>query len=261
MCNETLTLTGGDTMRNVSGITAPQASPAVAARTSLAAALAATLTLILASGLQAQDPDRAVADGGIAVAGWQGVVDAQAAEDGMTIDDARFVSEGDALRVTTGPASTYWRTGERLSGDYTVRATFTEPDYMARNTHPHPYGIVIAGNEMGTDRQRLLYCSAYGNGNFIVRGFGPEPFQMNGPRGGEHSAVNRAPGPGESVTQEIALSVRGDEVSCEINGTAVASYERADVLGEGQLTTTDGEYGLRFGHNTDVQVTGLRVER
>ena len=44
---------------------------------------------------------------------------------------------------------------------------------MSLNSHPHPYGIMIAGNGLGTDQQSYLYCAAYGNGNFIVRGFGP----------------------------------------------------------------------------------------
>ena len=51
---------------------------------------------------------------------------------------------------------------------------------MSLNDHPHPYGIMIAGNDLGTPEQSYLYCAAYGNGNFIVRGFGPAPFQMNG---------------------------------------------------------------------------------
>ena len=54
---------------------------------------------------------------------------------------------------------------------------------MNLNSHPHPYGIVIAGNDMGTPNMTDLYCAPYGNGTFIVRGFGPSPFQMNG-RGG-----------------------------------------------------------------------------
>ena len=61
-----------------------------------------------------------------------------------------------------------------------MKATFNEAKYMGLNDHPHPYGIVIGGNDMGTDKQSYLYCSAYGNGKFIVRGFGPAPFQLNG---------------------------------------------------------------------------------
>ena len=68
---------------------------------------------------------------------------------------------------------TYWNPANKATGNYTVKATFTEPKYMSLNNHPHPYGIVIAGNDLGTPQQSYLYCAAYGNGKFIVRGFGP----------------------------------------------------------------------------------------
>src|SRR5690606_33535355 len=120
--------------------------------------------------------------------------------------------------------------------------------YGALNNHPHPYGIVVGGSDMGSDNQRYLYCAAYGNGNFIVRGFGPEPFQLNGRRGEAHDAVNKAAAKGEPVEQEIALSVRGDKVECAINGQVVGSYDRAAVVGEGKLASTDGVFGFRIGH-------------
>lgn len=208
----------------------------------------------------AQDEISRSAAGGISVPGWMGRVDAKEASAGMTVDSARLMPHGAGLHVTTGPAITYWNPANMATGDYTVRATFTEENYMALNSHPHPYGIVIGGNRMGTDQQSYLYCAAYGNGRFIVRGFGPAPFQLNG-RGAEHPAVNRAAGPGQPVTQEIAVSVRGSRISCAINGTEVASYDRSNVVGFNRLTSTDGMYGLRFGHNTEVMVTGLAVER
>lgn len=229
----------------------------------LPATLLGAVLLLLAGPIQAQDADQAVSNGGIFADGWSGVVDPKAAAGGATVDHARFVLDPGTkvIHATTGPATTYWRTGERLTGDYTVRATFTEPEYMALNNHPHPYGIVIAGNEMGTDRQSFLYCSTYGNGRFIVRGFGPEPFQLNGRRPEEHPAIRKAAARGEPVTQEIALSVRGDKVECEVNGTVIATFEGAELVTADRLSTTDGTYGLRFGHNTELRVEGLRVER
>jgi hypothetical protein len=206
------------------------------------------------------DASRSVAEGGIQVAGWSGRVDANEAAAGLSLNDARFRQEGNAIVVTTGPASTYWNPANTASGNYTVRATFTEPQYMNLNNHPHPYGIVIGGNGLGTPNESYLYCAAYGNGNFIVRGFGPAAFQLNG-RGGSNAAVNRAAGPGQPVTQEIAVSVRGDSVECAINGTVVATYPRAELVAAGRLTSTDGLYGLRFAHNTEARVTGLTMTR
>ncbi|MDP9170771.1 MAG: hypothetical protein M3N54_09160, partial [Acidobacteriota bacterium] len=105
-----------------------------------------------------------------------------------------------------------------------------------------------------------LYCAAYGDGNFIVRGFGPASFNMNA--GGEaNAAVHKAAARGEPVSQDIALSVKGDKVECSINGTVVASYDKSALVAPGRLTATDGVYGLRFAHNTEVVVTGFSMTK
>ena len=206
------------------------------------------------------ETSRGVAGGGISVPGWTGKIDAKEEAAGLTLNSAKLAKDGDALHVVTGPAVTYWNPANKASGDYTVTATFKEPKYMSLNNHPHPYGVVIAGNDLGTDKQSYLYCAAYGNGKFIVRGFGPAAFQMNG-RGAEDPAVNKAAGVGEPVTQEIALSVKGDKVECAINNKVVASYDKASLVTEGKLKSTDGIYGLRFAHNTEAVVTGLKVTK
>lgn len=225
------------------------------------AAMSALGCLAVPRAGQAQDVSRAAAGGGISVPGWQGKVDAQEEHRGRTLNDARLAQEGDALHVTTGPAVIYWNPANRASGDYTVKATFTEPKYMNLNDHPHPYGVFIAGNDLGTDHESLLYCAAYGNGTVIVRGFGPEPFQLNGRRGESNAAVHKAAGPGKPVTQEIALSVKGGKVACTVNGSVVASYDKSAVVSAGQLKSTDGVYGIRFAHNTEGFVTGLTVKK
>ncbi len=223
---------------------------------------AATVTLSpLVSVAHGQEVSRSVAGGGISVPGWTGKIDASAAKRGSTLDNAKLSREGDALHVVTGPAVAYWNPANTASGNYTVSATFREPKYMSLNAHPHPYGVFIAGNNMGTDQQTYLYCAAYGDGNFIVRGFGPAAFQMNGREGAANAAVHKAAAKDQPVTQEVALSVKGDKVSCSINGTEVASYTRAELVSAGKLTSTDGVYGIRFAHNTEGFVTGLKVTK
>jgi hypothetical protein len=212
-------------------------------------------------GSRTADGARAVSDGGVKVAGWNGDVDAAEKRAGMSIRDAKLSQEGDSLHATTGPAATYWMNGANASGDYTVKATFREPKYMNLNTHPHPYGLFIAGNDMGTPDQTDVYCAASGNGKFIVRGFGPAPFKMNGFLGDANAAVHKAAGQGQPVTQDVALSVKGSKVECSINGTVVASYDKAQLVTDGKLKSTDGTYGLRFAHNTDVMVTGLTMTK
>jgi hypothetical protein len=229
---------------------------------------AVALALFMPALVNAQAPaaaqtesSRSITGGGISVPGWTGKIDANAEKAGQTIKDAKLTKEGNALHVTTGPAVTYWDPGNKATGNYTVSATFNEPKYMNLNSHPHPYGIFIAGNDMGTPQESDLYCAAYGNGTFIVRGFGPEPFQMNGRRGEPSDAVHKAAGVGEPVTQEIALSVKGDRVECAINGKVVASYNKSDLVTAGKLKSTDGVYGIRFAHNTDAIVTDLKMTK
>lgn len=221
----------------------------------------AALSLVMASAVGAQDAAVAVKDGGIKVSGWMGEIDAREKTSGNKIENSRLAKEGDAIHVTTGPQGAFWQSSAKATGNYTVKATFTEPKYMNLMNHPHPYGLFIGGNDMGTENQTYLYCAAYGNGSFIVRGFGPAPFQVNGRRGEMHDAVNKAAGKDQPVKQEIALSVKGDKVECAINGQVVGSYDKSAIVGEGKLKSTDGVYGLRFGHNTEALVTGLTMTK
>ena len=226
-------------------------------------ALAVTMAMLVpaAIGALGQETARSVAGGGITVPGWTGKIDANEEKAGQNLNNAKLSGTEKALSVTTGPAVAYWNPANKAAGNYTVKATFTEAKYMSLNDHPHPYGLFIAGNDLGTADQSYLYCAAYGNGNFIVRGFGPAPFQVNGRRGEANAAVHKAAAAGESVTQEIALSVKGDKVECAINGTVVGSYDKATLVTAGKLKSTDGIYGIRFGHNTEATVTGLTMTK
>ena len=156
------------------------------------------IVVLTAAVSMCQETSRAVAGGGISVPGWTGKIDANEENAGQALNNAKLAKDGDALHVTTGPAVTYWNPANKATGNYTVKATFNEPKYMNLNSHPHPYGIVIAGNELGTAQQSYLYCAAYGNGNFIVRGFGPDPFQMNG---GEARRMRRSTRPPARVNR------------------------------------------------------------
>src|SRR5215467_5006697 len=228
-------------------------------RLCIVAAVALFATNLL-YGQESPDANRKISGGGITVPGWQGKVDPDAEKAGQTVNDAKLSPEGNALHVTTGTAITYWNPKNVAKGDYTVSATFTEPKFMNLNTHTHPYGIVIAGNGLGTADQSYIYCAAYGNGNFIVRGFGPDPFQLNGRREA-NDAVHKAAGVGEPVTQEIAMQVKGDTVSCIINGTTVKSFPKSELVTAGKLKSTDGVYGIRFAHNTDATVSDLKITK
>ena len=194
----------------------------------LAVALASLVPLSPAAQAP-QETNRTVAGGGITAPGWQGKADGTG-----QVSEAKLSGEGKDLHVVTGPAVTYWNPANKAAGDYTVKATFTEPKYMNLNDHPHPYGIMIAGNDLGTPQQSYLYCAAYGNGTFIVRGIRTRSVPGERRRGEPNDAVNKAAGKDQPVTQDIAVSVKGDKVECAINGKMVWQLRQGGARHSGQ---------------------------
>jgi hypothetical protein len=230
-------------------------------RFGFAASFAVAVALVAGAWPNAQgfDPDRVIPGGGIFVKGWTGKIDASSVRQGRMLNDSKFVQEGSALHVIAGPATTFWNPGNTASGDYTVKGTFTEPKFMELNSHAHSYGIFIGGNKLGTESMSLVYCVAYGDGNALVRGFGPDVFTLL--RTSPNAAVHKAAGVGKPVTQEVAWRVKGGRAECSINGTVVAGYDRTQLVGAGKLQSTDGVYGLRFTHNVEAVITGFAMTK
>jgi hypothetical protein len=216
---------------------------------------------VLAPALSAvarQDADRAVTGGGITAPGWKGQVDPQSASQGRSIKDSKFEQKGDMFHLTIGPAAVYWNPANTASGDYTVKATFTE----ARMTsgHPHPMGLFIGGSKLGTPEQSLMYCTAYRDGTFIVRRFNGNTVTQVA-RKSPNDAIKKASNPDESVTQEVAWVVKGGKAECQINGATVASFDKSEIVGPGKLESTDGIYGIRVSHNMDLTVSNLKMTK
>lgn len=222
--------------------------------TMVAAALALAVAGVSAQqGGANQDADRKVAGGGITVKGWEGMIDAGAAKKGMTINDSKVSESGGAMHFAVGPAGTYWNPANTAKGDYTVSATFKEAKSDAG--HPHSYGVFIGGNKLNSDTQSYIYCVAYGDGTYLVRGFNgqtPVTYSKRAP----NPAVKKAGADG-TVTQDIAWTVKGSRAECSINGTVVAGFDKSELATTGKLESTDGVYGLRFTHNVDVVVSNF----
>jgi hypothetical protein len=214
-------------------------------------------------GMGAQDAARKVPGGGIFATGWKGRVDPGEAKNGSTLNDSKFEMKGSDITINSGPATIYWNPADAQTGDYTVSATFTEPQYESAMSHPHPYGVFIGGNDLDSDNATLLYCTAYGDGRFILRAF-PTTFAPPGPSGRRpvaNDAVHKAAGKGEPVTQQISMSVKGSRVTCSINGTEVANVSKDDLVGDGKLKSVEGIPGIRVSHNVDVQVKDFKVTK
>lgn len=205
---------------------------------------------------QGGDPDKLVQDGGVLVKGWTGRIDPQAEKQGRKIGDARFVAMGSGLHVTAGPAATYWNPADVASGSYTVRATFTQTRAPA---HPEAYGLFIGGTKLDGEDQNYLYCVAFGTGMYSIKHrFGSEVHTLVDRKASD--ALHKGDAQGKA-TNEIAWKVDADRVSCVINGVAVETFPRADLIGPGKLESTDGVYGIRVNHNLDVHVAGFGMTK
>ena len=148
--------------------------------------------VVMPAVVRSQETSQKVAGGGVMVPGWMGKADASEEGKGLTEKDAKFAKEGDAFHIVTGPQLAYWNPANKASGNYTVKATFKEPQYMNLNNHPHPYGIVIGGTTWARAAD-LPVLRGYGNGNFIVRGMAPVPFPLNGGRQGGRARRSTRP--------------------------------------------------------------------
>src|ERR671934_197860 len=112
----------------------------------------------------AQEAERKIAGGGVTVKGWKGRVDSGNRQ-GLTINDSKLAPEGSGFRLMTGAAGLYWNPANVGKGDYSVKATFTEPKQTIN--HAHPYGVFIGGKDLEGETPQALYCAAYRNGTYI----------------------------------------------------------------------------------------------
>lgn len=214
----------------------------------LTVALAATATASAA-----QDADRTVAGGGIKIAGWLGRVDRRAASQGKTVNDSRLVSEGNAFRLSVGPAGNFWNPANTASGNYEVMGTFKEHKMAA--SHPHSYGVFIGGADLQSENETLMYCIVYGTGKYSIKTFhGAKVTTLVD--GEENAAIRKADANGES-TNTVGWRVRDGQASCVVNGTVVKTLPRAEFVAADRLTSTDGVYGLRVSHNLELTVSNF----
>lgn len=233
----TLACSGGDT-----------ASDTAAATTSDTAAPTATAGA-------AGDADRSVGTGGgIALEGWKGKVDAKAAGAGKTVNDSRVAMDGANIAMKIGPAAVYWNPANTASGNYEVKASFTERAH--KPDHPHSYGVFIGGADLDADAQSLAYCIVYADGTYSVKYFhGADKVETVADRQA-HAAIKKADAAG-TATNEVGWRVSGDKAACVINGTEVKSWPKSQLVGADKLKSTDGVYGVRVSHNIDVMMTPL----
>ena len=180
--------------------------------------------------------------------GWRVRVDqSRNAQDPDDTPNLKVATVGGGMRVTGGPAGTFWNPAHSVTGNYTVKGNFT---LMQPSSHPNYYGLIFGGSALDGPNQRYVYFLVAQDGTYIIRrrnGDTVEDVKGDTP----HAAVRRPDASGRSVNA-LEVRVAGDTISYVVNGTVVHTTPKTGVL-----ASTDGLVGVRINHVLDVQVDGF----
>jgi hypothetical protein len=207
-------------------------------------ALAAAPLAAQAPATKERDPDKKVS-GGQLPAGWMGRTDKANAK----LEDAKFVTMGSGVHVTSGPAAVYWRDADRVTGPFTATATISQ---TKNPTHPEAYGIFFTGNKLDTPEQSYAYLLVRGDGKYMVKHRAGSELHTIA-EWTESPAVHKVDASGKATNTVGVDASKPDSVRLLVNGTQVAALPGAHV------GSTDGYVGLRVNHNLDVHVGEFTV--
>jgi hypothetical protein len=184
--------------------------------------------------------------------GWQVRVDrSQSASDPDDVPELTVVTMGKGFRATGGPAGTFWNSTNRVTGNYTARATF---NLLKPSGHVNYYGLVFGGADLEGAAQKYTYFLVAQNGTFIVRSRVGD--QVQDVQGRTQHASIRQPGADGRSTNTLEVRVAGNTISYVVNGTVVHTTPKS-----GATAITDGFVGVRINHQLDVQVENFEVVR
>ena len=186
-----------------------------------------------------------------APAGWQVRVDrSQNASDPDNVPDLKVMTMGKGFHVTGGPAGVFWNPANRVTGNYTAKATF---NLMKPSGHTNYYGLVFGGQALEGAAQKYIYFLVAQDGTYLIKARNGE--KVEDIRGDTPHAAVRKPGADGRSTNNLEVRV-GNDIQYVINGTVVHTTPKS-----GLTAATDGVAGVRINHVLDVHVDGFEVQR
>jgi hypothetical protein len=210
-----------------------------------AAALLAALSLPLAAQQTPSDADQP-ARGGAVPAGWTVRADRGDAS------EAKIVTMGKGLHVTTGPAFILYRADKDGKGPFHTLATFTQ---TKPSKHAEGYGLFVGGKGLDGAGQQYLYFLVRQDGSYLIKR-----------REGEKTSdVSKGWVPSDAVKQPEAngSSTNLPEVDNKRDPSRVAFLVNGKEVyaTEAKAMALDGIVGIRQNHNLDVHIEGFDVHR
>jgi len=189
--------------------------------------------------------------GAQAPAGWEVRVDrSQSASDPDNVPDLKVMTMGKGFHVQGGPAGTFWNPANRVTGNYTVKATF---NLMKPSGHTNYYGLIFGGQALEGAGQKYVYFLVAQDGTFIIRARSGE--KVDDVQRSTANAAVRKPGADGRSTNNLEVRV-GNNIQYVVNGTVVHTTPKSGVT-----AATDGFAGVRINHVLDVHVDAFEVQR
>ena len=202
----------------------------------------AVLALLAVVPLSAQAP-----------AGWKMRVDrSMNASDPDAPGPIKFVVKGSGFQATNPQAAVYWKPSNTVTGDYTLKGTFT---LINTTGHGEYYGLIFGGSELEGAGQDYLYFMVNHDGDWLVKRRNGGSTSQVASSGGPSDAVKKAGANGMS-TNALEVRVAPNKIEFVVNGTVVNTTPKT-----GPAAKTDGIYGIRINHMLEVQVDGFAVTK
>jgi hypothetical protein len=207
-----------------------------------AAAVLAALTAPLA----AQEHADHAASGGAIPAGWTVRADRGEAK------NAKVVSMGKGIHVTTGPAIILYRSDTEGSGPFHTLATFTQ---TRPSEHAEGYGLFVSGQQLDGAGQQYLYFLVRQDGSYLIKRRDGEKTSDISKGWVQHPAVKQPAGKGPATNRlEVDNKCDPSRVVFLVNGQEVYGTDAKGMA-------LDGIVGIRTNHNLDVHIDGFDVHR
>ena len=184
--------------------------------------------------------------------GWKVRADrSTSASDPDGAGQIKFVTMGKGFHATNPQAAVYWNPANTVSGNYTLKGTFT---LMKPSGHNNYYGLVFGGSGLEGPQQSYLYFLVAQDGTWLVKRRDGDSGTSNVLAKTPNEAVKKPDAEGKS-TNALEVRVGADKIDFVVNGTVVGTTPKS-----GAAAKTDGIYGIRVNHLLEVQVDGLAAK-
>ena len=182
--------------------------------------------------------------------GWKLRIDrSTSASDPDAAGNIKFMATGSGFHAVNPQAAVYWKPGNTVSGNYTLKGTFT---LQRPSGHTNYYGLVFGGSNLEGAAQDYTYFMVAQDGTWLLkRRAGNGTREVAGPT---PNAAVRRPGAGGTSVNALEVRATGDKIDYVVNGAVVHSTPKSGAK-------TDGIYGFRVNHLLDVMVDGFGISK